>query len=100
MAAVVAPVDVPDVSGALVRALIDAHRRTGAPIALPARGGRHGHPVLFARRVFGELMRPDLPQGARTVIHAHAADLAEVPVDALPPDLDTPEDYRRWRQHA
>ncbi|HEU4885776.1 MAG TPA: nucleotidyltransferase family protein [Longimicrobium sp.] len=99
-AAVVAPVDVPDVSGALVRALIEAHGRTGAPVALPARGGRHGHPVLFDRRVFGELMRPDLPQGARTVIHAHAAELAEVPVDALSPDLDTPEDYRRWRRHS
>jgi CTP:molybdopterin cytidylyltransferase MocA len=99
-AAVVAPVDVPDVSGALVRAVIDAHRRTGAPVALPAREGRHGHPVLFARRVFAELMRAGLPQGARTVIHAHAADLAEVPVDTLPPDLDTPEEYRRWRQNA
>ena len=98
--AVVAPVDVPDVSGALVRALIRAYGRTGAPVALPARDGRHGHPVLFARRVFAELMRPDLPQGARTVIHAHAAQLAEVPVDALSPDLDTPEEYRRWRQHA
>jgi len=99
-AAVVAPVDVPDVSGALVRALIEAHGRTGAPVALPARGGRHGHPVLFDRRVFAELMRPELPQGARTVIHAHAAQLAEVPVDALSPDLDTPEDYRRWRRHS
>ena len=100
VAAVVAPVDVPDVSGALVRAVIDAFRRAGAPIALPARDGRHGHPVLFARRLFDELAAPGLPQGARTVIHAHAADLAEVPVDALPPDLDTPEEYRRWRQHA
>jgi molybdenum cofactor cytidylyltransferase len=96
-AAVVAPVDVPDVSGALVRAVIDAHVRTGAPVALPARDGRHGHPVLFARRVFQELMRPDLPQGARTVVHAHAADLAEVPVDALAADVDTPDDYRAWR---
>lgn len=95
-AAVVAPVDVPDVSGALVRAVIEEHQRTGAPIALPARDGRRGHPVLFDRRVFDELMRPDLAEGARTVIHAHAAELAEVPVDALPPDLDTPDDYRRW----
>ncbi len=99
-AAVVAPVDVPDVSGALVRAVIEAFHRTGAPIALPARDGRHGHPVLFDRRVFAELMRPELPQGARTVIHAHAGELAEVPVDALLPDLDTPDEYRRWRQHA
>jgi molybdenum cofactor cytidylyltransferase len=99
-AALVAPVDVPDVSGALVRAVIEAFLRTGAPVALPASGGRHGHPVLFARRVFAELMRPGLPQGARTVVHAHAAELAEVPVDALPVDVDTPGDYRRWRDGA
>ena len=99
-AAVVAPVDVPDVSGALVRAMVDAFARTGAPVALPARDGRHGHPVLFARRVFAELARPDLPRGARTVIHAHAAELVEVPVDALAADVDTPDDYRRWRDGA
>lgn len=96
-AAVVAPVDVPDVSGALVRALIGAWKQTDAPVAVPARDGRHGHPVLFDRRVFGELMRMDLPEGARTVVHAHAHDLAAVSVDALPRDLDTAEDYRRWR---
>jgi CTP:molybdopterin cytidylyltransferase MocA len=96
-AMVVAPVDVPDVSSALVRAVIQAWRDTGAPIAVPERGGKHGHPVLFSRRVFGELMRPDLPEGARSVVHAHADALAAVPVDALPADVDTPEDYRRWR---
>lgn len=96
-AVVVAPVDVPGVSGDLVRSVIDAWRRTGAPVAVPARDGRHGHPVLFDRRVFSELMRSELPEGARSVVHAHARDLAEVPVDALPADVDTPEDYRRWR---
>ena len=96
-AVVVAPVDVPGVSGAIVRSVIDAWRRTGAPVAVPAREGRHGHPVLFDQRVFSELMRSELPEGARSVVHAHARDLAEVPVDALPPDVDTPEDYRRWR---
>lgn len=96
-AVVVAPVDVPDVSGALVRAVVAAWRATDAPVAVPARGGRHGHPVLFARGSFGELMRAELPEGARTVVHAHAHDLAAVEVDSLPPDVDTPDDYRRWR---
>ena len=99
-AVVVAPVDVPDVSGALVRAVIEAWRRADAPLAAPAREGRHGHPVLFARRLFGELMRTDLAEGARSVVHAHAHRLAAVPVDALPADVDTPEDYRRWREAA
>ena len=53
----VAPVDVPGVSGPLVRSVIQAWRDTNAPVAVPARDGRHGHPVLFDRRVFGELLR-------------------------------------------
>jgi molybdenum cofactor cytidylyltransferase len=96
-AVVVAPVDVPGVSGPLVRSVIQAWRDTNAPVAVPARDGRHGHPVLFDRRVFGELLRSELPEGARSVVHAHARDLAQVPVDALPADVDTPDDYRRWR---
>ena len=95
-AAVVAPVDVPGISPALVRAVIHAFRAADAPVALPGLGGRHGHPVLFARRVFPELMRTDLPQGARSVVHAHADALAVVPVDALPADVDMPADYARW----
>jgi molybdenum cofactor cytidylyltransferase len=94
-AAVVAPVDVPEVEAALVLALVEAFRRTGAPIALPSNGGRHGHPVLFARGVWPELLEGPLPEGARTVIRAHAADLVEVPVPRLAADVDTPEDFRR-----
>ncbi|HEX8394861.1 MAG TPA: nucleotidyltransferase family protein [Longimicrobium sp.] len=98
--AAVSPVDIPDLSAGVVRRLVDALRRTGAPIAVPVRDGKHGHPVLFGRAVFGELSAPGLPDGARTVIHAHAAELAEVSVDALPADLDTPEELRRWREGA
>jgi molybdenum cofactor cytidylyltransferase len=99
-AAVVAPVDVPGLTAGLVRGVVGAWRESGAPVAVPARDGRHGHPVLFDRRVFAELMREGLPEGARTVVHAHAHELAEVPVDELAPDVDTPEDYRRWRDGA
>lgn len=99
-AAVVAPVDVPDVAAGLVRGLVDGFRRTGAPVVVPAAGGRHGHPVLFGRAVFGELLEEALPEGARTVVHRHRETALEIPVDRLPPDLDTPEEYRRWRGAA
>lgn len=99
-AAVVTPVDVPDVTAALVRSLVDGFRATGAPIVVPAAEGRHGHPVLFARSVFPELLDGGLPEGARTVVHRHAAELLEIPVERLAPDLDTPEEYRRWREAA
>lgn len=94
-AAAVALVDVPEADAAVVRAVVDGFRRSGAPLVLPSRGGRHGHPVLFARRAWPELMAPGLAEGARSVVHAHAADRVEVPVDSLPRDVDTPDDYRR-----
>lgn len=99
-AAIVTPVDVPRVDAATVRALAAAFAVGGAPVAQPFDGVRHGHPVLFARRVWPELMADPLPQGARTVIHAHAAARAEVRVRALPADVDTPDDYRRLLDEA
>lgn len=94
-AAMVTPVDVPGVSADVVRAVADAFRASAAPIVQPYDGARHGHPVLFARAVWPELLAGDLPDGARTVIHAHAAERAEVRVARLAVDVDTPDDYRR-----
>jgi CTP:molybdopterin cytidylyltransferase MocA len=94
-AAAVALVDVPEVDADTVRAVLDGFRRTRAPVVLPAHGGRHGHPVLFARAAWAELLAAGLAEGARTVVHAHAADRVEVAVPALPRDVDTPDDYRR-----
>jgi len=94
-AAVVTPVDIPRLDAAVVRALIAAFAANRCPVAQPFDGVRHGHPVLFARGVWGELMTDPLPDGARTVIHAHAAGRAQVRVPLLAADVDTPDDYRR-----
>lgn len=96
-AAVVAPADVPGVDPAAVRALLEAFRARGAPVVRATHGGRHGHPVIFARRVFPDLFRAPLPEGARSVVRAHAAGLEEVEVasPAVLVDVDTPDDYRR-----
>jgi CTP:molybdopterin cytidylyltransferase MocA len=90
-------VDVPMVSVATVRAVVEAWRRTGAPIVRPAIGDQHGHPVLFDRAVFDELRRAPLTEGAKTVVHAHAPDVVNVPVDdeGCLADADTPADYER-----
>src|SRR5688500_16788962 len=58
-AAVVLPVDVPGVAAENVAALVDELRRTGGEIVVPTHGGRHGHPVLFARAAWGELLEGD-----------------------------------------
>jgi molybdenum cofactor cytidylyltransferase len=99
-AAMVTPVDIPNVSSALVAALISSFRRTGAPLALPRHDGRHGHPVLFGESLFEELSRSDHEDGARGVVHAHLHRAAFVDVedpDAFD-DVDTPAAYRRLRE--
>ncbi len=93
VAAVVTPVDLPGIRGEDVARLVAAfHRVGGAPVVVPVFGGRHGHPVLFSREVFAQLLERDLPDGARGIVHAHAAALTEVPVDhpAVLEDVNTP----------
>jgi molybdenum cofactor cytidylyltransferase len=57
--------------------------------------GRHGHPVLFGRAVFGELRHADPATGAKAVVRAHAADVlnVDVPDPGVLLDIDLPEDY-------
>ena len=90
-------VDLPLISAATVRAVLDAHRRTGAPLVRPGRDGRHGHPVVFDRALFRELRRADPARGAKPVVRAHAAAGCVVAVDdpGAFSDVDTPDDYRR-----
>ena len=90
-------VDVPFVSPATVRAVLEAFRRTGGPIVRPASGEEHGHPVVFARQLFDELRAADVAGGAKSVVRAHAASIVNVPVDdpGAFTDIDTPEDYTR-----
>lgn len=96
-AVVVTPVDLPHTGGGVVAALIGAFRGTRAPVVVPTYRGVHGHPVLFSRAVFAELLDGALPEGARSVVHAHAHELAEVAVEeaGVLHDVDTPADYRR-----
>lgn len=89
-------VDRPHIQLDTIRSVIDAFRTRGLPIALPLLAGRRGHPVLFGRSVFEELLAAPNEQGARAVIHAEPSRIAEVPVDdpAVLEDIGTPEAYQ------
>jgi CTP:molybdopterin cytidylyltransferase MocA len=92
-------VDVPLVRVSTVTAVIDAWRRTRAPIVRPAIGDRHGHPVIFDRVLFDELRRAPLDAGAKSVVRAHEHEIVNVPVDDedCVRDVDTPSDYERLK---
>jgi molybdenum cofactor cytidylyltransferase len=92
-------VDVPLVRVSTVTSVIDAWRRSRAPIVRPAIGDRHGHPVIFDRAVLDELRRAPLDAGAKSVVRAHEHEILNVPVDdeGCLIDVDTPGDYEGLR---
>ncbi len=90
-------VDQPFVSPELIRSVVDAYRRTGAPIIAPRGPRRPGNPVLFSRPLFVELLSLRGDRGGRALIERHADRVVTVTVgsDEVFFDIDTAEDYRR-----
>ena len=79
-ATLVWPVDHPYVRLESALAVVDAFRRTGAPIVIPTHEGRRGHPTMFARETWNDLMTAER-EGARGVIHAYGARVLDVAVE-------------------
>jgi len=96
-AAMIHLTDHPTVKAETFAAVADAYRQSGKPIAIARHGGRRGHPVLFDRALFLELLEAPEDQGARVVVNADASRI--VYVDVVDPgillDLDTPEELSR-----
>ena len=98
VAALVTLVDVPLVSAATVRAVVEHYRASHAPVVRPTSGTRHGHPLLIDRALFDALRRADPERGAKPIVRAHASaagDLAIADEGAFT-DIDTAEEYERW----
>ena len=94
------PVDAPLVSSDTVRAVMERHLATRAPIVRPVRGEEHGHPVLIDRSLFAALRAADPSTGAKPVVRGHVTSAGDVVVDddGAFLDVDTPEEYARLLQ--
>jgi molybdenum cofactor cytidylyltransferase len=88
-------VDHPFITVDTVNLLVGVFRRTRKPVVLPAFEGRRGHPVLFAREVFDELIAAPAEVGARHVVQANHERVLEVEVadGAILTKIDTPDEY-------
>jgi len=91
-------VDHPFISPPLVDEMIDRFYQSRKLIVVPRCRGRRGHPVLFSRALFSELLRTPVDQGAKAVVHAHRDQTLEVETEyeGVTIDIDTPEEYRRY----
>lgn len=91
--ALVWPVDRPFATVESALAVIDAARRTGAPIVVPTLRGRRGHPTWFARDSWRDLMVVR-DGGARSVVRAYGNRVVEVEVadEGILLDVNTADD--------
>ncbi|HUO05440.1 MAG TPA: nucleotidyltransferase family protein [Candidatus Binataceae bacterium] len=89
--------DHPTVRADTFRAVIDRFTKSGQPIAIARHAGRRGHPAIFARSVFAELMAAPDGEGARRVVNAAPGRVvyADVNDSGVNLDLDTPADLER-----
>jgi CTP:molybdopterin cytidylyltransferase MocA len=72
------PVDHPLISRELVGDLMERFYLSGKAIVLPVCKGRRGHPVIFASRLYEELLSAPLKTGARAVVWAHHEEVFEM----------------------
>ena len=84
--------DQPGVTPATVEALLAG--RNNAPLAVCRYDDGRGHPLAFARSVFGALESLHGDKGVWKLLDRRADDVVEVPVAGrIPLDVDTVEDY-------
>jgi CTP:molybdopterin cytidylyltransferase MocA len=90
-------IDHPLISASLVDGLIQHFYATRARIVLPKFEGKRGHPVIFSAELYDELLDAPPENGARAVVWAHAADVAEFPTDeqGCVLNLNDPETLRK-----
>jgi len=90
-------VDHPYISSTLVDVMIEQFYVAKKLIVVPRCQGKRGHPVIFSRALFAELLNAPLDQGAKAVVNAHRDETLEIETDdpGIAVDIDTPELYRQ-----
>jgi molybdenum cofactor cytidylyltransferase len=91
--------DQPQVREGSVRMVCEAFKETKSNIVVPSYQMKRGHPWLVARPLWEELLKIKSPRSPRDFLNKHRHEIHYVNVDDpnILADLDTPEDYKKWR---
>ncbi|MEQ8190526.1 MAG: NTP transferase domain-containing protein, partial [Candidatus Eremiobacterota bacterium] len=89
-------VDLPLIKITTYSNLIKAWSLKPDMIYIPVYNDRKGHPVIFPKKVFPELLNTPVEQGARAVIHRNPCMVIKCKNDdpGIFTDIDTEEDYK------
>jgi molybdenum cofactor cytidylyltransferase len=96
LAAVVALADQPELRPESVQSVLQRWRETQAPVVAPVYQGQRGHPILFDRLLWPEIMALPPEANPRRLLQVPGR-LEQVLVEdeSILFDLDTPDDYSR-----
>jgi molybdenum cofactor cytidylyltransferase len=91
--------DQPQIQERSVRRVCDAFSRSKSNIVVPSYQMKRGHPWLVARALWDELLAMKPPQTPHDFLVAHAKKIEYVIVETstVMEDLDTPEDYLKFK---
>jgi molybdenum cofactor cytidylyltransferase len=91
--------DQPQIQEVSIRSVCEAFHKTGASLVVPSYQMRRGHPWLVARPLWSAVFDLGVDQTPRDFLKMHAADIAYVEMDSpsIIEDLDTPEDYLKFK---
>jgi molybdenum cofactor cytidylyltransferase len=99
-AVLVVPSDLPRVSASVFQAVMNAYDSDS--IIVPNYAGKNGHPVMFPRLFWKEILALAPDKAPRAVLKAHPDKVRKIAVDSdgILADIDTPDDYQRELKRA
>jgi len=90
--------DQPKLTAAHLQKLVRAAQTSKSPIVASRYGDAAGVPALFKKDVFPDLLAIANAEGARKLIHRAGAHVSLVDFPGGEIDLDTPEDYAKFKK--
>ncbi|MCI4668368.1 MAG: nucleotidyltransferase family protein [Bacteroidia bacterium] len=92
--------DQPFIRASHIEALIDTHQQSRKKIVASMYEEKWGVPAFFHESIFEKLSALKEQEGAGKLIKAHKDELALVKNPDAAIDLDTPEDYEKWKNFS
>jgi molybdenum cofactor cytidylyltransferase len=91
--------DQPQVQAGVVQRICDTFREGKSGLVVPSFQMRRGHPWIMSRSLWDDLLRLKPPQSPREFLTEYAGQIqyVEVGTSSILADLDTPEDYEKFR---
>lgn len=98
-AALVVLGDQPQLSADVIRLILDAYNSSGSALIVPSYQMRRGHPWLIDRSLWAEVRILAPGDTLRRFLNSNAENIFYIDTDleSVIQDLDTPDDYARYR---